>query len=281
MKTEFKLKKRIRLLALDIDDTLVYKAGKVSDRNLAAISAARRAGVYVTLATGRGFFGSSRVVKQLDLDTLVVNYGGAMINDARTGLPVFTTELENDYVQEIIAMADEMGLHAHLYQGDCVVCAKPHPYVNQYVSVLDLPFELDSELPNKVWHNVPKVLIITEPERVDGILPIFESHFYGRVCVSASSPGFIEFNRLGANKGTALAWIADRLGIDRSEVAAMGDNTLDLEMIEYAGVGAAVANASEIIRSAADLIVPSCTEDGVAYFIENYILNDAGSAMEV
>ena len=266
-------KSKIKLLALDIDDTLVYRAGKVSERNLKAIAAAREAGVYVTLATGRGYFGSSRVVKELGLDTYIVNYGGAMINDAKTGLPVFTTELENELVQEIMAMADEMGLHSHLYQGDGIVCAKPHPYANNYVSLLDLPFEVDPELKTKAWKNVPKVLIITEPERVDALLPIFEKHFEGRVSVSASSPGFIEFNRLGANKGSAVAWIADKLGIVRSEVAAMGDNTLDYEMIEYAGIGAVVENGNEALKAIADVIVPSCTEDGVAHFIENHILN--------
>lgn len=266
-------KSKIKLLALDIDDTLVYRAGKVSERNLKAIAAAREAGVYVTLATGRGYFGSSRVVKELDLDTYIVNYGGAMINDAKTNLPVFTTELENELVQEIMAMADEMGLHSHLYQGDGIVCSKPHPYANNYVSLLDLPFEVDPELQNKVWKNVPKVLIITEPERVEELLPIFEKHFEGRVCVSASSPGFIEFNRLGANKGSAVAWIAEKLGIAQSEVAAMGDNTLDYEMIEYAGIGAVVENGNEALKAIADVIVPSCTEDGVAHFIENHILN--------
>lgn len=273
MEKTYGIKRHIKLLALDIDDTLVYRAGKVSERNLKAIAAAREAGVYVTLATGRGYFGASRVVKELGLDTYIVNYGGAMINDAKTGLPVFTTELENCLVQQIMAMADEMGLHSHLYQGDGVVCSKPNPYVNKYVSMLDLPFEVDPELQNKVWKNVPKVLIITEPERVESLLPIFEKHFEGRVCVSASSPGFIEFNRIGANKGTAVAWIAEKLGIAQSEVAAMGDNTLDYEMIEYAGVGAVVENGNDALKAIADVIVPSCTEDGVAHFIEEYILN--------
>ena len=267
-------KSKIKLLALDIDDTLVHRAGRVSERNLKAIAAARDAGVYVTLATGRGFFGASRVVKELGLDTYIVNYGGAMINDAKTGQAVFTTELENALVQEIMAMADEMGLHSHLYQGDGVVCSKPHLYVTQYVSLLDLPFEVDPELKNKVWHSVPKVLIITEPERVAELLSIFEKHFEGRVCVSASSPGFIEFNRIGANKGTAVAWIAEKLGIERSEVAAIGDNTLDYEMIEYAGIGCCVADGNDEVKAIADVIAPSCADDGVAYFINEYILDN-------
>ena len=66
----------IKLLVTDIDDTLVFNSGPVSEENLRAIRAAQDAGVYVTLATGRGYFGASRVVKQLGLDTFVINYGG-------------------------------------------------------------------------------------------------------------------------------------------------------------------------------------------------------------
>ena len=73
--------------------------------------------MYVTLATGRGYYGSSHVFRELGLDTYVINYAGAVINDTRTDKPIFVTELDNSFVQEILAMADNMNLHAHLYQG--------------------------------------------------------------------------------------------------------------------------------------------------------------------
>lgn len=267
----------IKLLVTDIDDTLVYKSGPVSEENLKALHAARDAGIYVTLATGRGYFGASRVIKQIGLDTFVINYGGAMIMDASTDKPVFTTELDNAYVQEILAMADEMDLHAHLYQGDCIVYEKPHKYADNYVAALSLPNRIDPDIRKKVWTAVPKVLIITEPERVPTLLPFFQKHFEGRVAVSGSSPGFIEFNRLGENKGTAVERLAKMLGIERENVAAIGDNTLDYEMIEYAGVGVVVENGNEKLKAIADLIVPPCTENGVAYFINNYLMNDKTS----
>lgn len=265
----------IKLLVMDIDDTLVYHSGPVSEGNMRAIKAAQNAGVYITLATGRGYFGSSRVVHQLGLNTYVINYGGAMINDAKTEQPIFTTELDNAYVQEILAMADDMNLHAHLYQGDCIVYGKPHHYADMYVSALNLPHKLEPNIRNIEWHNVPKVLIITEAERVDELLPIFKKHFDGRVAVSASSPGFIEFNRLGENKGAAVAKLAALLGVKREEVACIGDNTLDYEMIEYAGLSAVVENGNPMLKQIADVIVPACTEDGAAYFIENYVLDKA------
>gem|GEM_PF-42706 len=172
-------------------------------------------------------------------------------------------------------MADDMGLHAHLYQGDCIVYGRPHIYAEKYVAALDLPHKLEPNIRNIEWKNVPKVLIITEQERVNELLPLFQKHFEGRVAVSASSPGFIEFNRLGENKGAAVAQLAKMLGVKREEVACIGDNTLDYEMIEYAGLSAVVENGNPALKAIADVIVPSCTEDGVAYFIENYIIKEA------
>lgn len=268
----------IKLLVTDIDETLVHMTGPVSKANLEAIEAARAEGVYVTLATGRGYYGALRVIEQLGLDTYIINYGGAMIVDSKTGEPVFMTELDNEYVQEIMKMAREMDLHAHLYQGDCIVYEKPHTYADRYVAALNLPHKLDPDLASKVWTAVPKVLVITEPERVSELLPMFQAHFKGRVSVSASSPGFIEFNRLGANKGTAVEFLAKTLGVEREDVACIGDNTLDYEMIEYAGVGAVVENGNEKLKSIADLILPPCTEDAVAYFINNYVLDGSKHA---
>lgn len=230
--------------------------------------------MYVTLATGRGYYGSSHVFRELGLDTYVINYAGAVINDTRTDKPIFVTELDNSFVQEILAMADDMNLHAHLYQGDRIVYEREHPYASAYCAALNLPYSIDSDIRKKTWQNVPKVLIITEPERVSELLPFFKKHFENRVEVSASSPGFIEFNRLGANKGTAAELLASRLGFGRDEVAAAGDNTLDLELVRWAGLGAVVADGNPDVKREADVIIPACAEDGVAYLIENYILKD-------
>lgn len=262
----------IKLLALDIDDTLIHKGGTVSEANIRAINAARDAGVYVMLATGRGYLGASRIVEQLALDTLIVNYGGAVINDTKTGRSVMTTEMDGGEIIKILELANDLGLHSHIYQGDGIVTEKPHPYAEKYTRSLSLPYTVDPDIRKKIWKNVPKALIITEPERVDELLPVFQKEFDGRICVSASSPGFIEFNKLGVNKGTAVEWVANFLGIKREETAAIGDNTLDYELIKYAGIGAVVENGSESLKRIADTVVPSSGEDGVAYFIEKFVL---------
>lgn len=268
-----KTKMKYKLLAIDIDDTLVPRHCPVSERNVKAIKKAEEAGIYVSLATGRGFYGSSHVWKPLGLSNYVINYGGAVIMDPKTDRPVFETELDDKYIHDILDMAKEFGVHAHIYQGDCVIYERTDKYAEAYVKALNLPHKIDPQIHEKHWKNVPKALIITEPERVEGLINAFQAHFKGEVYVSASSKGFIEFNKVGANKGTALKWLADHFGIKQEETAAIGDNTLDYEMIAWAGLGAVVANGNEKVKAAADIMVPECKDDGVAWFIENCLLN--------
>lgn len=265
---------KYKLLAIDIDDTLLPRYGKISDRNKLAIKRAGEAGIYVTIATGRGFYGSSMVWKELNVDKLIINYGGAMINDAATGKPFMVTELESDTVIEILDLAEELGVHAHLYQGDEIVYEREHEYGRLYSEHLGLPSRIEPNIRKMVWKNVPKVLIITEPEKVAELMPYLKEKLKGKAAVSASSPGFIEFNKIGASKGSALKMIADHLGVSREETAAIGDNTLDKDMLEWAGLGCCVMDGSEEVKAVSDVIAPKCAEDGVAWFIENYLLKE-------
>ena len=263
---------KYKLFALDIDDTILPRNGVISERNKRAIKAAEDAGIYVTLATGRGFHGSSKIINELGIKRLVINYGGAMINDASNGRPFFVTELDSGVVNYIISLAGDMDLHVHLYQGDEIVYEREHEYGRKYSEALDLPRRIEPNIRNMVWKNVPKVLVITEPERVPDLMPFFREKLEGLAAVSGSSPGFIEFNKIGASKGSALMLLADHLGFAREEVAAIGDNTLDRDMIEKAGLGCCVSGGNEDVLAVADVIAPSCRDDGAAWFIENYLL---------
>ncbi|MEL7608501.1 MAG: Cof-type HAD-IIB family hydrolase [Bacillota bacterium] len=262
----------IKLLALDVDDTLVSDIVTISDANQAAIARAQKAGIYVTIATGRGYLGSNHVWRTLKIEGPVINYGGAIVTDTRTNQLIHATEVPNELVQEILGIAEKENVYAQIYQGDTIVTESDDAIARNYTRALSLPLVIDPMIRKKVWENVPKVLFIAEHERAEELIPKMQAHFAGRLKVSGSKAGFVEFNHLCAHKGAALQWLAERLGIARHEVAAMGDNSLDLEMLEWAGIGAAVGNATEKVKGIADLIVPACVEDGVAWFINNHML---------
>ena len=89
-----------------------------------------------------------------------------------------------------------------------------------------------------------------------------------------SKPGFIEIGDIGVTKGSAVKALAEQLGIDRAETSAIGDNTLDQDMIEWAGVGCCVKNGKVSVQAVADMIIPAQSEEGVAWFLERYVLQD-------
>ena len=262
----------IKLLALDADDTLVYDISRLSEEDRQAVLKAQEAGVMVTLATGRGFLASTPVWKAVGIQGPVINYGGALVTDTRTGECLHATEIPNQIIQEIFSIAEEEGFYAQLYQGDTVITLREHFCAKAYGERLGVPVKIDPELRSRQWSKVPKVLYIVEPERAASVIGRMQKHFAGRLKVSGSSPGFVEFNDPKAHKGAALEWLAQSCGIPQENVAAMGDNTLDLEMIQWAGVGVAMGNALPVVKEAADMIAPACRENGVAWFINEYIL---------
>lgn len=262
-----------KLLVLDIDDTLAPSGSReVPLRNLMAIRRAREAGLFVTVATGRGYLGSSYIWKQLEIEGPVINYGGAIIMDTRTGRPSHTTAVPPALVWEVLDQAKEMGIYAHIYQGDCVVYETPSPYADEYCARLGLPFKIDPCLREKQWEDVPKVLLIAGEEQAKALIPAFQRQYAGRLKVSGSSSGFIEFNHPGAHKGSATAKVAESLGAGRAETVAVGDNSLDKEMIEWAGLGCAVGNAQPDILAAADMVLPRCEDMAVEYLVDKVLL---------
>lgn len=267
----------IKLVAFDIDDTITKGSTTLPPENVLAVRRAQKAGVFVTIATGRGFLGSSEIWKTLRIEGPVINYGGSIINDTRTGKPLYVTSFKPEEVREVFAIAHELGVHAQLYQGDSIVYEHENQYAINYRAFLNLPYRIDPDLMQKDWENVPKIIYITEKERACELIPVLQKHFEGRLKVSGSKAGFVEFNEISAHKGSALEWVAAYMGVKREEVAAMGDNLLDLEMIQWAGVGAAVADANPAVLEIADVVAPRCEDMGAAWFLDNIVLKGEGN----
>lgn len=257
-----------RLIALDIDDTITLNPRVVPNEIIEAVRKAKEHGIHVTVATGRGWLGSKLIIDQLDVTDPVINYGGAMVNEPRTGRALHAHEIPPELVTEVLREAKTLGIHAHIYQGDKVIAEEPNPYVEGYAEKLDLPCEYDPDIMKKTWYNVPKVLMMTTDEKAQRLIPEFQKKYAGKLKVSGSSKGFIEFNNPDSHKGAGLEWVAGYLSIAQKDTVAVGDNSLDLEMIRWAGLGCAVDNGKPEVKEAADLVIPSCADFGVARLIE-------------
>ena len=261
----------IKLLALDVDGTLTNQK-TISERNRLAVQRAIDAGVHVVLATGRGRIATRPIWKQLEMHGPSIQYGGAMIADIDTERALVLHEMPPQIIREVLRFSADQDVPAQIYVDDAVISDRPTDVAKGYVNRHKLTYIIDPDIFTKTYHNVPKVLAFAPQERQDSLFAAYKQRFEGIAQVSRSSPGFIEINCLGITKATALEELAIMLGIPREMTAAIGDNYLDQEMIEWAGVGACVADGAPEVQVAADLIVPACDEDGVAVFIEQHIL---------
>ncbi len=262
---------KYKALFLDIDGTLVGSDRRISRGNLEAIKKGGEHGLYITVATGRNYKGALPVVQELAIQGPVITYGGAMIVDTRGEKTLSVHELPPELVTEALELAHSLGLHAQLYQDSTVVFEAENEFTKRYTSALSLPFSVTPDIRQRRWSNVPKVLVYAPPEQEVEMQQRFREAFSGRLEVAGSQPGFIELNHFGCNKGTAILKTAELLGIRPEETAAIGDNTLDLEMIRMAGLGACVEDGQSVVKAVADIITPACEKDGVAWFIE-YLL---------
>ena len=265
----------IRLIALDIDDTLVDHSSIIPQRSLNALRKAQEQGVEIVLATGRGYLGTEAIRRQLGEGFhYIICFGGALVADYATGAPRIHRFLTEEDVATCIRIANELDLHVQIYQGDEVIFQRMTPFAEQYCAYQKLPCRADEQLLEHDLSNVPKVLIYAPPEQEEKYKQLVSERLPQNLHALGSKPGFIEIGDIGVTKGSAVKALSEALGIDRAETCAMGDNTLDQDMIEWSGVGCCVANGKESVKAAADMVIPAQAEEGVAWFVEKYVLKD-------
>ncbi|HWQ97503.1 MAG TPA: Cof-type HAD-IIB family hydrolase [Clostridia bacterium] len=262
----------IKLIALDIDGTLTNHAGIISERNRLAVRRAIDAGIHVVLATGRGRIATRPVWRFLELHGPSINYGGAMIADIDTERALVLHEIPPEVIHEVLEFSRQMQVPAQIYLDETVISSSESEAANGYTNRHKFTFVVDPEIGKHTYHNVPKILAFAPVGGENELFAMYRERFAGIAQVSRSSPGFIEINRLEITKATALSELGSMLNIRQDQIAAVGDNFLDLEMLQWAGLGVSVADAAPEVLSIADLIVPPCGEDGVAVFIEDHVL---------
>lgn len=180
--------------------------------------------------------------------------------------------LDSVTARDLMRFARDIHVNAQLYVNDAIVVERMNPFTEAYVSKNGMQVIEDPDIYDKLYENVPKVLAFSDPENEERMRVQFEEAFRGRAHITRSQSTFIEINDRLATKGNALSRLAKRLNIPQDQVAAMGDSYLDIDMIEWAGIGVCMANSVEDVVRRSDVVAPDCMEDGVAWFIQNYVL---------
>jgi Cof subfamily protein (haloacid dehalogenase superfamily) len=268
----------IELIALDIDGTLVGDELEIGPHTRAAVRAARRNGVVVSLVTGRMVSSALRFARELELDAPIVGYQGAIIRampaagSKRLGRLFVHTPLRADVAREIVSWTRSVGLDPHLNHLERFIVRSDDPRADDYSAFMGSDADLAQDLLASIRHGVSKVMAAGEPPLPVDLLASARERFAGRADVTVSHPRFIEFVAPGVSKGRGVRWLARRHGIKLGAVLAVGDQWNDLEMLLEVGHGAAMPTAPVEVLDAARYIARPLAEEGVASLIESLVL---------
>ena len=266
-----------KLVALDLDETLLNDEFKISSRNREAIRRVVERGVRVTIATGRMFRSAVRYARELAIDLPLIVHHGAMIREPGSGRTIRSCPVPAGPAKEILGLAGEEGFHINLYIDDDIFVREENEESRFYQTIAPIPVRAVGDL-NTFLARQGAAPIKLSIINLDGRIKDLHSHlgdrYAGRLTVLQPRPHFLEITSLEATKGQALKHLGELQNIEPGEIVAIGDNYNDVDMLRFAGLGVAMANAPAAVREAADIITQSYAEDGVAVFLERHILKD-------
>ena len=258
----------MRAFACDLDRTLIAEDLVLRPRTLAAIGAAREAGIEVIVVTGRMFRSVRRYAEAAGLTAPVVCYQGAVVADPRTGEFLRHEPIPIELAREAIGAVESEGYGLNCYVDDELYVARETPEARQYAEFQHIPIHVVGPLLDWLERPPTKLVTIGDPGALDELEGRMKERLDGRLFIAKSLPFFLEFANAGVTKGAGMDFVADHLGLDPAEVVAFGDGENDVELLEWAGYAIAVANAHARVLEAADFVAPSVEEEGVAQVIE-------------
>ena len=268
----------IRLIALDVDGTLVDNDLVVHERTAQAVAEATRRGIAVSLVTGRMATSAVPFAEALGLTGPVVSQQGALIRampsagSKRPGKLLFHRPLRPEVTVDIVRWCHARDLTPHFNYLEWMVVGSTEERLEEYRLFVGDRLRLVSDIAVRANGPVTKVVALGDGHHSLDVLDEGRAYFAGRAEVTLSHPRFLEFMAPGVSKGLGVRWLARRQGVPLSNCLAIGDQYNDLEMIAEVGHGVAMPSAPAAVQSAARYVAPPVSEEGAAQMIERIAL---------
>lgn len=267
----------IKLVAIDMDGTLLNLQHEITPAVKSAIERAHKKGVMVVLTTGRPFVGIQRYLMELNLvdeGQYCISYNGALVHRANDGECVAEITLGFDDYLYIEQLARDLGVHFQAF--DKSFLYTPNKDISEFTiheaSLTGIPVRYRAVEEMDRATRFPKLMMIDKPDLLDSAIQRLPQQARDNYTILKSAPYYLEILDSRVNKGQGVKMLAEKLGLAREEVMAIGDQENDLAMIEYAGTGVAMGNAIDSVKKIAQFITKTNMEDGVAHAIEELVL---------
>ena len=270
---------KYKLIAFDLDGTLLNSKGKILESSKKAIKEAEKQGIKVVLVTGRHHVAARPYHWELELETPAICCNGAYIMDFQQPDPVYSNPLSKDQARRIIQIARERDLHILMYVGNAMTYEVLNPHMQKLSN----------------WAKEQPAIVRPNIKQIDDAMSVMESsssihkfvlshtdqeHFLkayqniqqmADVSCERSWIDRMDIANTGNTKGSTLLRLASQWGISREEIIAVGDNDNDISMVHLAGLGVAMSNCSKELTPVADLMIGSNDENSIAEMIEQYV----------
>ena len=263
---------RYKLIALDLDGTLLLQRSRITERVKRVIQLAMERGIIVTLASARALDSMRPYVEELGITAPIITNQGCRIVMPETRCKIYNVTVPLLSTRTILEYLQSRGL-------DVIVFANDHLYLRRSAFAEQMASGLAgrahsvvNDLVSAVRSEATRFVIIGEGLDLDSLAIELEEHLGSLVRFVRSSPRSLEGISLGVSKGTALERVALNLSVPQKQVMAMGDSDNDVEMVAWANLGVAMGNATPAVKAVADYIAPSVDDDGVAVAIEKFCL---------
>lgn len=264
----------IKLVAIDMDGTLLNTGLSISETNKKAIRLAREKGAKVVLCSGRTIHNLLEYAEELEIDgddDYVVGYNGAGALRIKGKEFIYQNCLTGREAKGISEICDRVDANYTIHTFYESMTPRANEYsthesnLNNVPLYIKHPRELDDE------DIVTKVLVLDQEEVLDTYVKVITDELQDKYNVVRTMPFYLEIMRKNVSKFSGIMAVADRFGFDRSEILAIGDAPNDREIIENAGIGIAMGNAQDSVKELAKFVTDTNDNDGVAYALNKFL----------
>ncbi|MFP4015549.1 MAG: Cof-type HAD-IIB family hydrolase [Halanaerobiales bacterium] len=259
-----------KMVVLDLDDTLLDKEHNISQATRNTLNKLKEMGVEIVVATGRMYCSALPYIKQLGLVGSMITYNGAYIKNVKRDEVIFHKPIDLEIAREILLAAEEAGLFTNIYIDDKLYVEETGRETELYKKISGVDANPVGKLSKFIYDAPTKILIVEEDlEKNQYYRKQFKDKYGHKLEVTNSKAYFIEFMSKGVSKGNAIEVIAGEFNIELKETIAIGDSWNDLEMIQTAGLGIAMENAPDGVKTYADRIAGKHDDEGVSNVLKD------------
>ncbi len=265
---------KYKLIAFDVDDTLLTTEKVISPKTKQALLNAQKNGIKLCVASGRLPYGVKPYAEELDILNNGGYYlgfnGGAVLNSGNE--LIGTTYLDSKYIEPVYEVLRPTNVTTMVHKGDIIYAdRKVNDYTHIEPDVIGLPLNLVDDIAEFVDWKLHKILLCGEPGELKEVESKLKAKFADDVDIYLSAPWFLEVMPNGVNKGLGVEKVCVDMGISMDEVMAFGDNYNDIPMLEMAGLGIAMGNAEDEVKNSADYVTDTCDLDGIAKALGKFL----------